>query len=73
MFRVRVIVRGKLATNSRVHLEGADVNLPEGARVRDLLLEVGVFDEEVKHVKINGRRGRLEQALKRDDLVELSN
>jgi sulfur carrier protein ThiS len=72
MFRVRVIVRGKLATNSRIHLEGADVNLPEGARVRDLLVEVGVFDEEVKDVKVNGRRGRLDQALRRNDMVELS-
>jgi len=72
MFRVRVVVKGKLATNSRIHLEGADVTLPEGSRVRDLLVEVGVFDEEVKGVTINGRRSRLDQALRRNDLVELS-
>jgi len=72
MFRVRVVVRGKLVNNSRIHLEGADLTLPEGSRVRDLLSEVGVFDDEVKHITINGRRGRLDQALRRKDVVELS-
>jgi len=71
MFRVRVTVAGKLLNNSRIHLEGADLALPEGARVRDLLSEVGVFDDEVKQVVVNGRRGRLDQTLRRNDLVEL--
>jgi hypothetical protein len=71
MFRVRVVVAGKLVNNSRVHLEGADLSLPEGARVRDLLMEVGVSDGEVKQVTVNGRRGRLDQSLRRNDVVEL--
>jgi len=71
MFRVRVVVAGKLVNNSRVHLEGTDLSLPEGARVRDLLTEVGVSDGEVKQVTVNGRRGRLDQSLRRNDVVEL--
>jgi hypothetical protein len=71
MFRVRVTVSGKLVNHSRVQLEGADLSLPEGARVRDMLTEVGVFDDEVKQVTINGRRGRLDQGLRRNDVVEL--
>jgi sulfur carrier protein ThiS len=71
MFRVKVIATGRLAKNSRIQTEGLDVTLPEGGRVRDLLNEVGVFDEEVREVVINGRRGRLDQALRRDDKIEL--
>jgi sulfur carrier protein ThiS len=72
MFRVRVVARGRLARNSRIQEEGADVTLPEGGRVRDLLAEVGVFDEEVREITVNGRRGRLDQALRRNDVVEVS-
>ncbi len=71
MFRVRVTVSGKLVNNSRIHLEGADLSMPEGARVRDVLTEVGLFDDEVKQVTINGRRGRLDQSLRRNDVVDL--
>jgi len=71
MFRVRVIARGRLAKNSRIQQDGLEVVLPEGGRVRDLLVEVGVFDEEVKQVVVNGRRGRIDQTLRRDDEVEL--
>lgn len=71
MFRVRVIVSGKLANNARIDLEGQVMTLPEGARVRDLLSEVGVFEEEVKQVLVNGKRARLDQALRRNDVVEL--
>ena len=52
-------------------MDGTVIALPEGGRVRDLLVEVGVFDEEVREVTINGRRARLDQALHRDDSVEL--
>ena len=45
--------------------------LPSGGRVRDLLQEVGLFDEEVRRVVINGKRARLDTSLKRDDIVEL--
>ncbi len=71
MFRVRVQVSGKLLNNSRINQEGANLTLPEGARVRDLLTAVGVFDDEVRHVIVNGRRGRLDQSLRRNDKVEL--
>jgi sulfur carrier protein ThiS len=71
MFRVKVIATGRLAKNSRIQMEGLDVTLPEGGRVRDLLNEVGVFDDEVREVVVNGRRGRLDQALRRDDKIEL--
>ncbi len=71
MFRVKVMATGRLAKSSRIQVEGLDVTLPEGGRVRDLLNEVGVFDDEVREVVVNGRRGRLDQALRRDDKVEL--
>jgi hypothetical protein len=71
MLQVKVMARGRLAKNSRIQTEGTVIVLPEGGRVRDLLVEVGVFDEEVREVTINGRRARLDQALRRDDQVEL--
>jgi hypothetical protein len=71
MFQVKVVARGRLAKNSRIQTEGTVVALPEGGRIRDLLVEVGVFDEEVREVTVNGRRARLDQALRRDDSVEL--
>jgi hypothetical protein len=71
MLRVRVVIRGRLLNNSRIQQEGADVTLPEGGRVRDILPEVGVFDEEVREIVVNGRRGRLDQSLRRNDSVEL--
>ena len=71
MFQVKVMARGRLAKNSRIETDGSVVMLPEGGRVRDLLVEVGVFDEEVREVTVNGRRARLDQALHRDDSIEL--
>jgi sulfur carrier protein ThiS len=65
------VARGRLAKYSRIETDGTDVTLPEGGRVRDLLVEVGVFDEEVRTVMVNGRRGRLDQTLHRDDTIEL--
>lgn len=44
----------------------------EGGRVRDLLPEVGLFDEEIREVTVNGRRARLDQVLRRNDRVELA-
>jgi sulfur carrier protein ThiS len=71
MLRVRVVPRGKLAANSRLSADGLDVALQDGMRVRDLLVELGLFDEEVRRVVVNGRRGRLDQTLRRNDMVEL--
>ena len=42
-----------------------------GGRVRDLLQEVGLFDEEVRRVLVNGKRARLDTSLKRNDLVQV--
>jgi sulfur carrier protein ThiS len=71
MFRVRVVPRGKLLKNSRLDREGLDLQLPNGSRVRDLLDQLGVFEEEVRRVLVNGRRARLDYSLRRDDEVEL--
>jgi sulfur carrier protein ThiS len=71
MLRVRIRPCAKLARNSKVGREGGEVVLPSGGRVRDLLQEVGLFDEEVRRVVINGKRARLDTSLKRDDVVEL--
>ena len=71
MFRVRVVPRGRLAKDSRVSRQGMEIKVPEGARVRELLAEVGLFDEEVRRVLVNGHRGRLDQRLRRNDVVEV--
>lgn len=71
MFRVRVVPRGKLIRNSRLEREGVALQLPSGSRVRDLLVELGIFEGEVRRVRINGRRARLDQSLRRNDEVEL--
>ena len=51
--------------------DGGEVVLPAGGRVRDLLQEVGLFDEEVRRVKVNGKRARLDTCLKRNDVVSV--
>ena len=71
MFRVTVKAQGRLAQSSRIDRDGTDVTLPEGGRVRDVLAEVGITDFEVRRVTVNGRRARLDQSLRRNDLVEV--
>ncbi len=71
MFRIKVIAHGKLTRSSRIGMDGLVMNIFDGARIRDLLSEVGVMDGEVRRVMVNGKRGRLEQALRRNDLIEL--
>lgn len=71
MLRVRVVPHGRLASHSRISSAGLDVTMPAGSRIRDLLVQVGLFDEEVKRVMVNGRRARLDKALRRNDLIEL--
>ena len=68
MLRVRILPCSKLARNSKIGREGGEVSLPDGGRVRDLLREVGLFDEEVRRVQVNGRRARLDTSLKRNDV-----
>jgi sulfur carrier protein ThiS len=71
MFRVTIKAHGRLSRNSRVGREETGVPLAEGGRVRDLLAEVGILDSEVRRVTVNGRRGRLDQSLRRNDRVEV--
>ena len=71
MLRVRIVPCPKLARHSKVSRDGHDVSLPSGGRVRDLLQEVGLFDEEVKRVNINGRRAHLDTSLKTNDIVKV--
>jgi hypothetical protein len=71
MLRVRIVACAKLARNSKVGREGSEVMVPDGGRVRDLLQEVGLFDEEVKRVVINGRRARLDSCLRANDVVHV--
>jgi len=71
MLRVRIVPCSKLAKNSKIGRDGSEVVLPDGGRVRDLLQEVGLFDEEVKRVIINGRRARLDTSLRANDVVQV--
>ena len=68
---MRIMTCSKLARNSKVGREGGEVSMPDGGRVRDLLREVGLFDEEVRRVKVNGKRARLDTCLKRNDVVSV--
>ncbi len=71
MLRVRIVPCSKLAKHSKVSRDGNDISMPAGGRVRDLLQEVGLFDEEVKRVNINGRRAHLDTSLKANDIVKV--
>ncbi len=71
MLRVRIVPCAKLARNSKIGRDGGQVALPDGCRVRDLIQEVGLFEEEVRRVMVNGRRARLDTSLHRDDIVQL--
>ncbi|MCJ7822441.1 MAG: hypothetical protein MUQ26_05070 [Armatimonadetes bacterium] len=71
MLRVRIVPCEKLARNSKIGREGGEVALPDGGRVRDLVQAVGLFDEEITRVFVNGRQARLDSSLNRDDLVEV--
>lgn len=71
MLRVKIVTCDKLARNSKVGREGGEVSLPDGGRVRDLVQAVGLFDEEIRRVFVNGRKARLDTALSRNDLVEV--
>lgn len=71
MLSVRIMPCSKLVRNSKVGRDGGEVVLPAGGRVRDLLQEVGLFDEEVRRVKVNGKRARLDTCLKRNDVVSV--
>lgn len=71
MLRVKIITCDKLARNSKVGREGGEVSLPDGGRVRDLVQAVGLFDEEIRRVFVNGRKARLDTSLNRNDLVEV--
>ena len=72
MLRVTIRAEGRLARTARVGRDGQEVNVPQGGRVRDLLEEVGILDSEVRRITVNGRRARLDQALRRNDKVEVS-
>lgn len=69
MLRVRIVPCARLARHSKINREGSEVTISNGGRVRDLLQEVGLFDEEVRSVEINGRRARLETSLRTNDVV----
>ena len=71
MLRIRVVPQGRLARHSRLSAEGVDVTMPAGCRVRDVVSQVGLFDEEIKRVVVNGRPARLDKAVRRNDLIEL--
>jgi len=45
--------------------------LPRGARVRQLVELIGIAEQEVKRLLVNGRRARLDSMLREGDRVEL--
>jgi hypothetical protein len=70
MIRVTVLVQGRLAARASASSDGEAVDMPEGSRVRDLVPILGLLEEEVKRVAVNGCRARLDSSLRREDFVE---
>jgi hypothetical protein len=72
MIRVWVTVTGRLMKRAKTDREGEQMEMPLGARVRDLVTSIGLMEEEVKKVSVNGRHGRLDSSLRTRDNIELS-
>ena len=64
--RVTVSVHGHLKSSSSVGHDEMTFTLPDagGMRIRDLLETLNIFEEEIKHVELNGKRARIDAGLR---------
>ena len=49
----------------------AEKELPEGTTCRTVVLDLGLTEEEIGIIMINGRHGTLDQALSEKDILSL--
>ena len=63
--RLTVAVYGHLRHTSAIGRDELSFTLPDAdsLRVRDILETLNIFEEEVKEVTLNGKRGRLDSGL----------
>jgi hypothetical protein len=69
--KIRVSVHGYLRACAAVGAQGSVVEVPEGARLDDLLQTWGMCGGEVKRVEINGQRARFDSRIHRRDQIDL--
>ena len=69
--KIRVSMHGYLRSCAVVGDRGSLVEVPEGARVDELLQTWGMCDGEVKRIEINGHRARPDSRLRRRDRLDL--
>jgi hypothetical protein len=63
--RLTIAVHGHLRETSAIGQDEVTFTLPDAGslRVRDILEILNIFEEEVKDVTINGRKGRVDSGL----------
>jgi len=68
--RVTVVVHGSLRTTSAVGTEEVIFEAQDGWRLRDLSEALNIWESEVREVRRNGERTRLDAKLRNRDRVE---
>lgn len=71
MITIRARAHGNLRRFFPGGREEADFTVPDGSVVADLLRHIGLPDEEVWLVSVNGRLAEAEQALADGDVVHV--
>lgn len=69
--KIRVTMHGYLRTSAQLGAQGSTVEVPEGARVNDLLQGWGMCGGEVRRIEINGQRARPDTRVRRRDRIDL--
>ena len=64
--RITIAVHGHLKRTSAVGTDELTFAVPDagGLRIRDLLETLNIFEEEIKHVELNGKRARIDAGLR---------
>jgi hypothetical protein len=69
--KIRVAVHGYLRSYALVGAQGSVVEVPEGARVDELLTYWGMCGGEVRRIEINGQPARSDSRVQRRDQLDL--
>ncbi len=64
--RITVSVHGHFRGTSAIGQDEMSFTLPDGGglRVRDLLDTLNIIEEEIRHITLNGRTGRLDEPVR---------
>ena len=69
---ISIQVCGNLKALSSVGAEEKNYSCRQGSSVRDILEGLNILDSDVREVKRNGQRARLDTRLRERDVVEIS-